>query len=403
MNESRIPARRKLFRLLESSGRGYRLGWLVDAGLVALILLNVLAIVMGSVASVAAEHRAFLAAFELFSLVVFTLEYLARVWVAVEHPDFARLGPLRGRLRYMVRPIAVIDLLAVAPSWLAILFGFDGAFLLLRLLRLLRVLKLTRYSPALESMFSVLKSERRMLFAVFNIVVVALIGASALIHLVEHEAQPDAFGSIPQAMWWAMATMTTVGYGDVVPMTEAGKVIGAVVMLMGIGMFVLWTGVFASAFTEELRRREFRVTWEMVHGVPLFDTLDAAEVAEVTALMRPLLVPARHMVLRVGEPSDSMFFIVAGEVEAEILPDPIRLGEGDFFGEVGLIWNMPRHASVIALCETRLLVLSRESFDKVMARHPDVQATLTAVAEERRAWLSPDRRAPPPDAAPAGA
>lgn len=396
MKETRIPVRRKLFRLLESSGRGYRLGWVVDAGLIALILLNVLAIVMGSVESFAREHRDFLLGFELFSLAVFTLEYLARVWVAMEDPDFAHLGPVRGRLAYMARPLALIDLLAVAPSWAALLVGFDGGFLLLRLLRLLRVLKLTRYSPALESMFSVLKSESRTLFAVFNIVIVAVIGASALIHLVEHDAQPEAFGSIPQAMWWAMATMTTVGYGDVVPVTGPGKVIGGFVMLMGIGMFVLWTGVFASAFTEELRRREFRVSWEMVHRMPLFDPLDAAEVAEVTALMRPLLVPARHMILRVGEPSDSMFFIVSGEVEVEILPDPMRLGEGDFFGEVGLIWNTPRHASVIALSETRLLVLSRDAFDKVMARHPDVRATLSATADTRRAWLSPDRRAVPP-------
>ena len=167
----------------------------------------------------------------------FTLEYLLRIWVCVDDRHGRYSQPLAGRLRYMLTPVALIDLLAILPFWLAASPGISIEQLWL--LRALRVLKLQRYSSALETLGTVIRNERRPLTASGTLMMSLLVLLSSLIYLAEREAQPDRFGSVPEAMWWGIVTLATVGYGDVVPITLTGRIIGGVSVVLGMGMFAL--------------------------------------------------------------------------------------------------------------------------------------------------------------------
>ena len=383
--------RKQVFSVLEGWGRADRLGRGIDRALVALILLNVAAVTVETLPGVEEAYGGWFFALELLSVAVFTVEYLLRLWAAAEDPDQGRdggpLGDWRRRLRYMIRPVALVDLAAILPFYLT-LFGLippaDGRAL--RAVRMLRILKLTRYSVAMQSIMAVFRTERRTMAAALLIVFIALHLSATAVYLAEHQAQPEKFGSIPESMWWALATLTTVGYGDVVPITPVGRVVGSVVMVLGIGLFVLWTGLFASSFVDELRRRDFKVSWRMVSQAPIFSGLDAVYIGEIARLLQPLIVPERTMIVRAGERAENMYFIVSGEVEIELHPKPQKLGPGEFFGEVGLLHGPTRDATVVAIEETRLLVLDQDSLFKLMEKHPSVAETIRETAKERKAW-----------------
>jgi voltage-gated potassium channel len=182
------------------------------------------------------------------------VEYLARVWCSVEDPRFGRA--ITGRLRYMLTPLALIDLLAIAPFYLGMFVSLDAR--ILRALRLLRVFKLSRHLRVMDVLLTVLRNEAATLASAILIMLVLVLLAATGIHLLEHENQPQAFGSIPQAMWWSAATLTTVGYGDVVPLSPWGRFFGAVITILGVGMAALPAGIIASGFTAEINRRRDR-------------------------------------------------------------------------------------------------------------------------------------------------
>ena len=229
----------------------------VDVVILALIAANVLALILESVASIYDAYGFWFWGLEVVSVAVFSVEYLLRVWSSVEDPHFA--GP-RGRLRYMASPLAVVDLLAVVPFWLPMI---GGDLRILRTLRLFRVLwlgKLGRYSTALQTLGRVITAKRAELAITGALGAALLLIASSLMYFVENAAQPEAFSSIPASMWWAVATLTTVGYGDVYPITPAGRVLGSVIAVLGIGMFALPTGILGAAFTEELQAHRASVS-----------------------------------------------------------------------------------------------------------------------------------------------
>ena len=242
--------RKTVFQKLEHTETADRLGKIVDYLLIALIAINVGSVILETVDSVASQYVELFTIIEVVSVAVFTLEYLARLWSCVEDPKLA--GAKYPRLKYAVSPLALIDLLAILPFYLTFFFIMDLRFL--RVLRLLRVLKLTRYSPALSIILEVIREERHSFYAAFFILMVLLILAASGAYLVEHRVQPDKFGSIPHAMWWAMATLTTVGYGDVTPITPMGQIFGSLVAIVGIGMAALPAGILTSGLTSQLRR-----------------------------------------------------------------------------------------------------------------------------------------------------
>ena len=226
----------------------------VDITLILLITLNVIAVILESVPEIHRPLAGAFFAFEVFSVAVFTVEYLMRVWSVTENPWHDKYRrPILGRLRYMCSLMALIDLLAILPFYLAVFVSIDLRFL--RVLRLLRILKLTRYSSAMTMLFDVFREEARVIGASLFVLLLLLVIASSCIYLAEHEVQPEGFGTIPLSMWWAIVTMTTVGYGDVVPVTGIGKVIGAFMGVIGIGMVALPAGILASGFNQALHAR----------------------------------------------------------------------------------------------------------------------------------------------------
>ena len=246
--------RRRTASVLDVSEPGDRLSRLLDYLLIGLILLNFLAVILESVRSIRMEWAVEFRLFEVFSVAVFTVEYLARVWSIVDNKwRQAYRHPFWGRVRFMASPMAIIDLLAVAPFWLSMIFPVDLRFL--RVVRLLRVLKLTRYSAAMNLLFDVVREKLGILAAALFIVFILLIVAASSTYLAEHEAQPEAFANIPQAIWWAIITVTTVGYGDVVPITPLGKFLGSMLGFIGVGMVALPAGILASGFSDALHRR----------------------------------------------------------------------------------------------------------------------------------------------------
>jgi voltage-gated potassium channel len=287
------------------------------------------------------------------------------------HTAYSDHAPWRARLAFARSPQALIDLAAILPAY-ASLAGVPDLRVLL-ILRLTRFFKLARYSPGLRSLAAALHAERRALFAcAVTLMGLVLITASAM-HVAEAEAQPDRFGSIPSAMWWAIVTLTTVGYGDVVPITVVGRMM----------MLALPIGIVATAFSEEIHRREFVVTWGMIARVPLFARLDASEIADIMRYLRAQTVPAGAVIVRRGEQADSMYFVAEGGVEVELEAGRrIRLANGSFFGEIALMRPARRMATVRATQQTKLLALDAMDLQAVIERNPELNARLEAALRE---------------------
>ena len=367
--------------ILDVSGEVRRPTGVIDYALLALILLNVVSVILETVEDWGELYAEAFFLFEIASVAVFTIEYLLRVWSCTEASSRRFRRPVLGRLRYMTTPLALVDLFAILPFYLAFAIGVDLRFL--RVIRLLRILKITRYSVAFETFLAVLRAQKGPLISAGLLMSIVLIVAAAMMYMVERTAQPEVFASIPHAMWWALVTLTTVGYGDITPITGPGRIVGGVVTVLGLLMYALPAGIIASGFMQELRKREFMVTWTMVAKVPIFSRLDADKIAAISDLLIPKIVPADYTIFRVGDQPDGMHFIVEGEVEIELTPTPVRLRNGDYYGEIAIIKDMPRRVTVTAVTECRLLILEVRDFRNLLDEYPDLREEFTRVAEER--------------------
>ena len=244
----------RIYELLEVAHPDDTASRFTDLFLFVLIALNVIAVIVETVDDVATQYALIFQFFEVFSVAVFSVEYVLRLWTCVADRRYAH--PVTGRLRFAGSWHAVIDLLAILPFYLPMFLPVDLRVLrALRFFRLLRFLKLTRYSESMRIFGKVLRGERTELMIALFVAGVLLVLGSSFLYIVEHEAQPDAFSSIPAAMWWGVATLTTVGYGDVYPVTPLGRLLGAIVAIMGIGMFALPAGILASGFAREMGKR----------------------------------------------------------------------------------------------------------------------------------------------------
>jgi voltage-gated potassium channel len=240
----------KVYNLLQPHPNSPFKGKWVDVALTGLIMVNILFLILETVPSLDSEYRQMFWNFELFSVGIFTVEYFLRLWTITENPDFSH--PVTGRLRYIITPIAIFDLLAFLPFLLPYLH-VDLLFLRsARLFRLLRIFKITRYVQAMKLVTDVIQDKAEELIIGFTIMLFMLVVFSCLMFNIEHAAQPENFSSIPQTMWWAIATLTTVGYGDVYPITPLGKFVAGLTAISGIGLFAIPTALLASGFTEKM-------------------------------------------------------------------------------------------------------------------------------------------------------
>ncbi len=373
--------RRRVYQVLEQGSVGDRTSVLVDRLLVLLILVNLVAVALESVPHLRAAYRPVFDVIEDISLLVFTVEYVLRVWSAVEYGPNRHMPPLRARLKYVFSAAGIVDLVAVLPFWFSSLLPDD--LRVLQVLRILRFFKIARYSPAMRSLLDVLYRERRALFGCVVITLGTALVAAALMHLAEGRVQPDKLGTIPDALWWAIVTLGTIGYGDVVPVTALGKLIATGTIFLGLVMIALPVGIIATAFAEQIHRRDFIVTWAMIARVPLFAELDAAEISDIMQLLRAQVAEAGQVIVRVGEPAHSMYFIASGEVEIAVRHERLRLGVGQFFGEVAVLRRSRRSATVTALSRTSLLVLDAQDLHALMQRDARVAARIKDVVEKR--------------------
>jgi voltage-gated potassium channel len=282
---------------------------------------------------------------------------------------------------YAVSGRGLVDLVAAFAVPLALLLGENSRSAWL--LGVLWLLKVVEGIPGLRQLRRVLVVESGPLLSVLMIFLMVLFMGSVAMHSLEGGAQPTSFGSVPAAMWWAVVTLTTVGYGDVVPITPLGRLVAAFVMICGLGVFGLWTGILATGFAAETRRDNFLKTWESVSKVPFFAALGPSAIADVTHMLRTMDLPARTMIIRKGKVGDCMYFIAEGEVEVDLPGKKVTLGEGAFFGEMALLGNNLRSANIATTRVSKLLVLDLVDFRMLMARHPDLAETIDAEAKRR--------------------
>jgi voltage-gated potassium channel len=305
-------------------------------------------------------------------LAFLVVEWAVRVHQAVQMHDATG---------YLVSGRGLLDVACIVAVPIALLLGIEprSAWLL----AVLWVAKVIPGVPGLHQLRRVLVVEARPLLSVLALFLLVLFLGSVAVYVLERDEQPATFGNIPSALWWAVVTLTTTGYGDVVPVTPLGRLVAAMVMISGLGVFGLWTGILATGFAAETRRDNFLKTWESVSRVPFFATLGPSAIADVTHMLRTIDLPARTMVIRKGQPGDCMYFIASGEVEVDLPGKTVLLGEGAFFGEMALLGSNPRTANIATTKLSKLLVLDLVDFRLLMARHPELVSAIDAEAQRR--------------------
>lgn len=322
------------------------------------------------------------------ALFLLAADYGLRLWLAWERraedePAWLAIW------RYASSAYGIFDFLAVVPFMLGEALGLpkDGE----TVFGVLRVLKLARYSPALETLGAVILAELRPLLSALFIMVLLIVSTSTLLYFVERGVNPG-FASVPRAMWYSVVTLATLGYGDVVPITALGKVLGGGVAILGLCMFALPASILASGFTEEMRRQNFVSTWHLVAKVPFFSRLQAAQIAEIASLLKVYRPVRGEVLMREGDVGETMYFIVNGQVEVQGRGGTFVLKSGDFFGEIALIERCPRTATVRAVTRSQLLILEARDFQKFVSGYPNLLEDIRATARSRMA-VKPDHAA----------
>ncbi|MDH6260963.1 cyclic nucleotide-gated ion channel [Bradyrhizobium sp. BR13661] len=373
--------RDRLYELLEHDPLAYSIGSRFIQLVVSVIVLDVVAMTLASVPELDAQFGTLFSAIKILAVIVFALEYAARLWTVAGHTP-RKGSALSDRLGYVFSALGIIDLMAFLPAAIVLVTGRHAT---LAALGVLPFFKLIRYSPAMRSLLAAVHAERRALIGCLVILTGAVLTFASLLYAIERDVQPDKLGTIPDAMWWAIVTLGTVGYGDVVPVTPLGKFISVFAIISGFAMIALPVAIISSAFAEEVKRRDFVVTWGMLARVPLFAHLSAGEIADIMRLLRARTIEQGEVLVRRGDAASSMYFITAGEVEIMLPSQHVRLGDGTFFGEIALLHKTKRSGTVTAMRKTRLLVLDVQDFHALIARMPTLAEHVHTTAKARLA------------------
>jgi voltage-gated potassium channel len=250
--------KQRIYEILETGEAGDKASKTVDGLIIGLILLNIVAVLLESVPSLSTNYKDFFFAFEWFSVAVFSIEYLLRFWTITSAKKYS--NPISGRFKYLFSASSLIDLIAIVPTFIPIFWVVDTRTIrALRLLRLFRIMKIGRYGNAFKMIRDVIHKQKEELLISLGLVLILLVVASTMMFHIEHDTQPDAFSSIPATMWWGVATLTTVGYGDIYPVTGLGKFLGGIMAILGVGLFALPAGILANGFNEEMSKKRNKI------------------------------------------------------------------------------------------------------------------------------------------------
>jgi voltage-gated potassium channel len=371
--------RHSVHTLLEEGSLESLIARLIEGFLVLLIVGNVASVALESIPSINTRFRPEFAFFERASLIVFTLEYVLRVWSCVDDPRIAVRGEAMGRLSFVLQPLMIVDFLAFAPSLLGVFLGFD--LRVLRIFRLFRLLKLARYSQALQALLNVLFAERSALLASAILLLAFTCLSGEMMHLQEGDIQPGKLGTMPLAMYWALTTLTTVGYGDVTPITPLGKLIAGLTMVMGLAIFSLPIGIIANGFVTGLSRRRFAITWNMLRHQPLFESLDIELLTDILEVPTASIVREHAHLITEGQDAGAFYLIVSGSARVEMKDGERLLGPGDMAGPEALIPLAKYSATVAAETDLRVMVFPPEELRRLCRKIPDMRRMIDADLE----------------------
>jgi voltage-gated potassium channel len=377
--------------LLEEGQSDSVWGRIIEAALIVLIVANVAAVALESIPSIGARFHGLFFTFEEISLGIYTLEYIVRVWSATEDPRIASRGPLRGRITFALRPMMLIDFLAFAPSYLGLFFGID--LRVLRIFRLFRLLKLARYSQALQALLGVLLAERSALLASTILLLGTMCLFGELMHLVEGKVQPNTLGTMPGAMYWALTTLTTVGYGDIAPQTPLGKFLACVTMVTGLALFALPVGIIANGFVTGLSRRRFAITWNMLRRQPLFHGLDMDTLHTILEVPTASIVREHAHVTVAGREAGEFYLVVAGQARIEHDDQPVKLEPGDMIGIEALDHASTYRETVTAETDLRVMAFPADELRRLCRKYPILRARM----DEARAGFDAGGHEPGPE------
>jgi voltage-gated potassium channel len=359
-----------------------RLSWAYRMIEAAAVIIGVVVMIIGTEPDLPSYWVHICLATDIFVLGFFSLDWFARLWIT---PMRVEGIPMAGaRRRWLTSRASIIGLLCFLPMGFAEFV--DRSSTGAPILAILWVARFAHYSKGIDMLFAVFRRERQAMAAVLLLFFSVLLTGAILEFLAERGHDPSQFNSVAQTLWWSITTLTTTGYGDMVPKTPIGRLIAGGMMISGLIVFGLLAGILATGFAAEMKRRDFLRNWDLVAQVPLFREVGAGTIADLANLLRPRELPPRSVVARRGSVGDCMYFIVNGEVEVQLEPRPVRLSDGDFFGEMALVTGAARNATVVTLVATRLLMLDIADFRALASEKPELLDVIHREAERRSAF-----------------
>ncbi|MBB3808581.1 cyclic nucleotide-gated ion channel [Pseudochelatococcus contaminans] len=367
-----LKLRRWMFDILERDTTGDRLADAVYYFLVSVIIVSVLVAVLATMPSLQLHDSVWVNTLERFALIVFVVEYIARLWVAPENPLHSQLPAWKSRLLYMITFAGIIDLIAILPFVLG--YFFDISLQTLLVVRLLRFFKLARYSSGFSALYLAIRHERYALMACLLILCASVLLTATAAYLAERSLQPEKFGSIPLAMWWSITTLTTVGYGDVVPQTDIGRMVGALTMVTGVIMLALPIAIISSSFSTLIQRHDFVVTFPMISRLPLFNNIGSQVLIELMQVVNSRGIVRGQAIVLPGQTFHNAYIVLDGLLQAATATGPVTIGPGDIFGAVpGLEDVAPPPDFVHAITAARLLSINEDAVRILLMHHPELR------------------------------